>query len=1785
MAKKPSNPRRSAPLFETLEPRLLLSAEGLGAVVADAGLDDDAELLRSASEVALLQVEDRDQSEIAALSPSRELIIIDPLTPNHQQMVDDLLAQAAAGREIDVVTLDPSKNGIDQIGDALAHRAGLDTLHIVSHGSAGSLQLGNTVLGFETMLNHAKDIQAWGDALSAEADVLLYGCDLAANADGQALVDSLSRLTGADVAASDDDTGHQKLGGDWYLEYKVGHVESEVTFTAGLLEDWLGTLDITTGLEAQLTFDAGQGAQDSSGNNLHGILGGDAAVDTTAASNQVGSGKLTLDGVDDYVDLDAHVATLAGLAEGTIGAWINFTSTADSTIFNLGDGPPNSYFAWLHVVNGNLRWDVSEFGSFTVSSSSTAAFNDGSWHHVAVTVDSSGTSIYVDGSELTGGDISFTAGSSSSVDFLDDVLGPVQSEIGGFDIGSGVQGEFTGLIDDFRLYDRALSASDITELYNFNRAPILADWYDINWAHRKAVTIDASQVSADHSEFPVLVRLSTDADLAAFAQADSDDILFTANDGTTKLAHEIEYFDAGTGELAAWVKTDLSGADDTRLYLYFGNASVGNQQDPANVWDANFQGVWHLNDSPTGALGEITDSTGGNDGTTHGGMNSVDLVTAKVGQGLDFDALDDHILIPDSANLDGTSDAATFEVWAWFQDAADGNHQIILTNSNRFDSAPNDGYEWSLRDPDGVGGTRGDLFFYPWGGADPNFMLGPNPIMDQTWHHLAVTLDYAAGDVAIYVDGVEISYTSNTLANWTSQANPADWLWGGNPDRSSRFFDGMMDEIRVSDVVRSQSWLQTTVNNQNNPSAFHALGGLETNPLTLTDVSENDANPAGDTVAAILASAGGDPLVDVDADPEGIAVIGVDDTNGTWQYDAGGGWTNFGGVSDSAAVLLDATATVRYVPDPAYTGTAGNLLFRAWDQTIGTSGDTGISITAIGTGGTRAFSVSSTTATLTVTGNVAPVVTLSGGPASFTEGGSAVLVDAGATVVDVDSPDFDGGILTVDVSANGTADDRLTIREQGPGVGNVSLSGSDVRYDFGSGAVLIGSFSGGTSDADPLLVTFNASANVTAVQAVVRNISYQNVGVDPSTLSRDVRFRVGDGDGGGSTAVTATVDLSGDATLVVTTANDTLDGDTSSVDALLANRGVDGEISLREAIAASNVNSDANTIEFDITGAGPHTIQLDALLPALVVSETLVIDGTTQTGFAGSPIIELDGSLTSGLNGLELAANASEIRGLVINRFDQNGILITGSGNTIAGNYLGTDVNGTSALVGNTQDGIQIDGDNNTIGGTTAADRNLISGNRDEGIDLNPGAEGNVIIGNYVGTDAAGTAAIGNGLGGSAWTGGILLDASNNTIGGNTAGERNLISGNQRYGVLLSVSATGNVIEGNYIGTDVSGTVDLGNTLYGVFLNDNGAADNTIGGTAAGAGNVIAYNDVGGIGLDPLAGTGNAILGNRIFANTATAIDLELDGVTANDALPGDADSGPNDLQNYPVLATAFTDNTSTVAISGTLNSTAGTTFRIEFFANTSGSAEGQRYLGAATVTTDGSGDASFLDSISAVVAAGEYVTATATVDLGGGSYGDTSEFSTAVLVTDTTLVSIAANDATAGEPGDHGQFTVDLGVPNSTGGPVTVSYSVGGSAAGGSDYTTLSGTVTVADGARTATIDVSVLDDGLFEGDQAVMVTLTGTTFPGAAIDLANDTATVTISDDDSRPTISINDAALVEGDAGTANLDFTVTRTGDAEANQTFNYSFTDMSTGAGDFVHTGGTVVFAQGENSKT
>jgi hypothetical protein len=349
------------------------------------------------------------------------------------------------------------------------------------------------------------------------------------------------------------------------------------------------------------------------------------------------------------------------------------------------------------------------------------------------------------------------------------------------------------------------------------------------------------------------------------------------------------------------------------------------------------------------------------------------------------------------------------------------------------------------------------------------------------------------------------------------------------------------------------------------------------------------------------------------------------------------------------------------------------------------------------------------------------------------------------------------------------------------------------------------------------------------------------------------------------------------------------------------------------------------------------------------------------------------------------------------------GIQIQGDGtgsNTVQGNFIGTDLTGNVAL-GNSGIGVDIDGSSaNTIGGTAPGAGNTISGNQNVGIFIQlPKSTNNLVQGNFIGTNTAGTAALPN-------EGGICIQngASQTTVGGATPGSRNLISGNGQFGgICIGNDGTSqNAVQGNFIGTDVSGVNPLPNDFVGIRIFDS-AFDNTVGGTTTGVGNTIAFNNGGGLLVE--LGSGNAIEGNSIFSNSINGgagllglgIDLNSDGVTANDA--GDSDTGPNDLQNFPDLSSAISANGNTT-IQGTLNSTAGASFRIEFFANDacddSGNGEGQTFLGSADVTADGSGNATLNVTLPTALSGTKFITATAT----GNGTKDTSEFSKCLQAT-----------------------------------------------------------------------------------------------------------------------------------------------------------------------------------------
>jgi hypothetical protein len=346
--------------------------------------------------------------------------------------------------------------------------------------------------------------------------------------------------------------------------------------------------------------------------------------------------------------------------------------------------------------------------------------------------------------------------------------------------------------------------------------------------------------------------------------------------------------------------------------------------------------------------------------------------------------------------------------------------------------------------------------------------------------------------------------------------------------------------------------------------------------------------------------------------------------------------------------------------------------------------------------------------------------------------------------------------------------------------------------------------------------------------------------------------------------------------------------------------------------------------------------------------------------------------------------------------------LTTANNNIVQGNYIGTNAEGTVMMPpgGSSGSGVWINGNGNLIGGTVPGARNVISGSH-TGVLITGGAHENVVQGNYIGTSADGMVAIPNSNQGvHIVTPQGSQTTRNNLIGGIGEGAGNLISGNNLRGLWI-FGAEDITVQGNTIGISADGVTPLPNLSHGVEV--SAGHNNMIGGTSPGAGNRIAYNGLGqqqmtANGVYVWSGTGNAILGNEIYANRRLAIDLaggaeNSFGVTAND--PDDSDTGANNLQNYPDLLSAVTAGTS-VHIAGSLESVANGTFRIEFFSapepDPSGHGGGRHFLGAQEVQTGEDHNASFDVILDGVVEPGHVITATAT-----DAANNTSEFAASV--------------------------------------------------------------------------------------------------------------------------------------------------------------------------------------------
>ncbi len=676
-----------------------------------------------------------------------------------------------------------------------------------------------------------------------------------------------------------------------------------------------------------------------------------------------------------------------------------------------------------------------------------------------------------------------------------------------------------------------------------------------------------------------------------------------------------------------------------------------------------------------------------------------------------------------------------------------------------------------------------------------------------------------------------------------------------------------------------------------------------------------------------------------------------------------------------------------------------------------------------------------------------------------------------------------------------------------------------------------------------------------------------------------------------------------------------------------------GECTLRAAIEQANHTGGEHDVEFAIPGAGVHSIVPATPLPTIATA--VRIRGETQPGATAAALtangieatiaIRLDGASVIA-SGLTFDAENCRVSGLSITGFGQGGMTLASGNCAVVGNFIGLAPDGSEAR--NTAFGVKVrDGSHslstnvisshtvdparigpgihvenghitvveNYIGtdptGTEARpnthgvyvqssghvfERNLISANQVWGIWYRVFAPGSPsrILGNRIGTDRTGTVSLGGG-GGIALTdmNGRFDDGARTRIGGFGPGEGNLISGNQSAAIWHPV---GDTIEGNLIGVAADGVSPLGNDT-GIIIER--AAGNRV------VGNTIANNGSGIVLLGIRAtDTGHTIRGNSIYGNSLLGIDLRGEGQTLNDA--GDADTGPNHLQNFPVLS-AVVPGTGTTRFEGVLDSAPSSVYTLEFFSNevcgASGYGEGRYLWGSADAVTDADGIASFAFSF-AGSHPGEFYTATATA-----ADGSTSEFCECLHVVGRGNGELEFNQATyevaeSQVDPDATGFWLPVAIRRTSGafGEITVDFATGdGTAEAPDDYLERSGTATFGDDDVTYEFEVFVRADDEIESDETIELTLSSPT--GGATLGAQQTAQIVILNDDvvsfafesSSLTVAEDDAAVTAR----------VTLTPPAVMPVTVDWETADGSARAGeDYSLASGSLRFDVGESQK-
>jgi hypothetical protein len=387
-------------------------------------------------------------------------------------------------------------------------------------------------------------------------------------------------------------------------------------------------------------------------------------------------------------------------------------------------------------------------------------------------------------------------------------------------------------------------------------------WWNSEWGYRKLITVNSSQVDATLTNFPVLVYRSSDSDLASNAQDDGDDIAFVLHsDNSTQLNHEIELFNGTTGELVAWVNvTSLSSSVDTKIWMYYGNSTCSSQENIAGVWDSNYVMIQHLNETSD----PHEDSTSyNNDGNESGGVNQ--SANGKIDGADDFDGANDKITVNESSTLEPPNQM-TISAWIILNEL--GRQQDIVYKRH-LSAAPWGSYEFMV--------WSDNISYFQWVNNSGNWhdVNSSSPLVIGQWYYLVGVKN--ATHINLYINGSSSGITP-VIANGTIYDSD-DHLFIGDQGWGGGYFNGSIDEVRISQIARNASWINTSYNTMNNKATF----------LNFSSEQENTAP----TITGEIPSNGS---IDISPTPAlNVTVDDVDEDTLTayWYSNSSGSWVLF----------------------------------------------------------------------------------------------------------------------------------------------------------------------------------------------------------------------------------------------------------------------------------------------------------------------------------------------------------------------------------------------------------------------------------------------------------------------------------------------------------------------------------------------------------------------------------------------------------------------------------------------------------------------------------------------------------------------------------------------------------------------------------------------------------------------------------------------------------------------------------------------------------------------------